>query len=136
MKEEREKFEPLATQIISSLRFPSEITGVLTNQDGLPLPPGYTSIPPQDILEDIAEPTQWRAYEGKSGIDGLQAFYTREVRNFGWQILEYIPFPTAADLGFARFKLVKNGQEVMLGILPYKGGEKDGLPGRLAFKMQ
>ena len=75
LKEERDQFEPLATQIISSLRFPAELEGVLTNEDGLPLPPGYSPIQPQSILEDIADATQWRAYDGKSGIDGLQAFY-------------------------------------------------------------
>jgi hypothetical protein len=135
LKAERLKFEPLATQIISSLRFPAKIEGLLTSEDGLPLPPGYSPIPPQSILEDIGDAAQWRAYDGKSGIDGLQAFYVREARNYGWTVAEYAPFPSPADLGFARFKLVRNGEQVMLGILPYRGEEKGSVPGRLVFKI-
>ena len=135
LKEERAIFEPLATQIISSLRFPPEVAGVLTNEDGLPLPPGYSPIQPQSILEDIADPTHWRAYDGQSGVDGLQAFYLREAPNYGWTVAEYAPFPSPAELGFARLRLVKEAQEVMLGIMPYRGEEKDSVSGKLVFKM-
>jgi hypothetical protein len=135
LKEERAIFEPMATQIISSLRFPAEVAGVLTSEDGLPLPPGYTPILPQVIVEDITDTKQWRAYEGQSGVDGLQAFYVREARNYGWTIAEYAPYPSPSDLGFARFRLVKDNQQVMLGIMPYSGNEKDQIVGRLVFKL-
>lgn len=135
LKEERAKFEPLATQIISSLRFPTRIDGVLSNEDGLPLPSGYSSIQPESILTDLADTAHWRAYTGSCGVDALQAFYIREVRNFGWSVSEYIPYPSTADLGFARLRLVRENEEVMLGILPYGSELKGNLPGRVVVKI-
>jgi hypothetical protein len=136
LKEERAVFEPLATQIISSLQFPAEIAGVHTIEGGLPLPPGYTSIPAQDFIEGIPNPENWRAYDGRAGAGALQAFYWREARRFGWQIGEYIPYPGASDLGFARFLLEKDGKSITLGILPYQDeAEASMLLGRLAFKL-
>lgn len=120
LKEEYLLFQPLATQIIASLRFPQEVAGVLTSEDGFPLPPDYVSIPPQDILQDIRDPANWRAYDGQHSIDSLQAFYLREAPNFGWSILEFIPLSNQTDLGFARLKLKKGDRAITLGIMPYQ----------------
>lgn len=136
LKEERAAFEPLATQIISSLEFPSEMAGVAASEDGLPLPPGYAPIPPQDFIEGIANPENWRAYDGCAGADALQAFYWREAPRLGWKVDEYVPYPSASDIGFARFRLNKDGRGVMLGILPFKENpESPVVMGRLAFKL-
>jgi hypothetical protein len=135
LKEERAEFEPIATRIISSLRFPPEIAGVLTHENGLPLPPGYTPISPQAVVNDIADPQNWRAYSGQSGIDALQAFYLRESVNFGWTVEEYAPFPAPTELGFARLKLVKGSQSVMLGIMPYSSEDKTVTSAHLVFKL-
>lgn len=135
LKEERLSFEPLATQVISSLRFLRGVEGVTAGEEGLPLPPGYAQIAPEQILEDIADPAQWRAYQGNSPIDALQAFYTREAPHFGWRMLEYAPFPSPNSLGFARFIFEKEGRQVTLGVLPYAGEEKGSLLGRLAIKL-
>lgn len=136
LKEERSIFEPLATQVISSLRFPAETAGVRTGAEGLPLPPDYDPVPAQDVIEDIANPESWRAYDGRSGVDALQAFYLREAPNYGWQVTEYVPFPSPANLGFARLRLEREGRPVTLGIMPYHDeGEAETLPARLVFKL-
>ena len=137
LKEERAEFEPQATKIISSLRFPAEMFGVLTTEDGLPLPPDYMPIPPQEALNDISDPTSWRAYHGQDGIDALQAFYLREAPNYGWTVQEYAPFPSPTELGFARLKLEKGGKLITLGILPYGNeGKSASRPARLVFKLE
>ncbi len=120
LKEEYPLFQPLATQIIASLRFPQEVAGVLTSEEGLPLPPGYMSIPPQDILLDITDPACWRAYDGQQSSAALQAFYLREAPNFGWSIMEFVPLSNQTDLGFARLKLQKENHSIILGIMPYQ----------------
>ena len=125
LRQERPEFEPFATRIISSLRFPPEMAGVMTDPEGLPLPPDYSPIQPQNVLPDIADPAQWRAYDGQSGADALQAFYLREAVNYGWSVEEYVPYPSPADLGFARIKLTKGQQSVTLGIMPYSAGDKN-----------
>jgi len=137
LKEEYGLFQPLATQIISSLRFPQEVAGVLTTADGFPLPPDYMPVPAQDILQDIRNPSNWRAYDGQSSIDSLQAFYLREAPNFGWSILEFIPLSTQTNLGFARLKLKKGDRGITLGIMPYQ--EENGpttRPARLVLKSE
>lgn len=136
LREERALFEPKATEIISSLRFPAEVAGVLTDEAGFPLPPDYFQVPPQQVIDDIVEPEKWRAYDGQSGVDALQAFYLREAPNYGWEVVEYVPFPSPSELGFARLRLVKAGRTVMLGLMPYKT-ETNGsaLPARLVFKL-
>lgn len=135
MKEERAQFEPLATRVISSLRFPPEVAGVLTNEIGLPLPPDYLPVPPESVIEDIPDPQLWRAYHGSSGIDALQAFYLREALNYGWTVEEYVPFPSPTELGFSRLKLVKAGSLVTLGLMPYNETDKNTAnPARLVFK--
>jgi hypothetical protein len=118
-KDERLRFDPIATAIISSLRFPNRIMGLKQTREGLPLPPGYTPVDPLCIIPDISNSEQWRAYDGQNGIGALQAFYLREAPVHGWEITEYVPFPSPADLGFARLKLSKNDQQIMLGIMPF-----------------
>jgi hypothetical protein len=117
-KEAREQFEPAATKIISSLRFPNRILGIKTNREGLPMPEGYASVDPKSILPDIPNPEQWRAYAGTGGIGALQAFYLRELPVHNWEITEYVPFPGPSDLGFARMQLRRGDRKITLGIMP------------------
>jgi hypothetical protein len=137
-KEVKEQFEPVATKIISSLRFPDRILGIETSTEGLPLPPGYMSAEPRSILPDISDPEQWRAYSGRDGIGALQAFYLRELPIHDWEITEYIPFPGASDLGFARLQLRKGDKQITLGIMPVEISEKmiSSSPAIVVFKIQ
>lgn len=136
LKEERAVFEPAATEIISSLAFPAEPAGVQVSEDGLPLPPGYAAIPAQDFIDGIANPEAWRAYDGQAGADALQAFYWREAPRHGWRVAEYLPYPGASDLGFARFRLEKEGRTVTLGVMPYQDEPQASVPlGRLAIRL-
>jgi hypothetical protein len=124
-KDERDWFEPIATQIISSLSFAERIEGLEVSPQGLPLPPGYVPVAASQLVQDIAEPELWRGYAGASPADALQAFYVREAPNRGWEILEYRPFPQNVEMGFARFKLGKVGGNgsgrvhLTVGIMPY-----------------
>jgi hypothetical protein len=117
-KEEREKFEPEATKIISSLGFPKTIAGVQFSSEGLPLPPDFTAIDPQHILKDISDPDRWRAFSGVSDVGALQSFYLRELTLHKWKIVEYVPFTSLSELGFARYKLEKDKQQITLGLMP------------------
>ncbi len=123
-KEDRSWFEPIATRIISSLSFPAAVEGLATIPEGLPLPPGYTAVDPRQLVDQIPDGEPWHGYAGNSPVDALQAFYVREAPNFGWEILEYRPFPQNEQLGFARFRLGRlggNGRgriQITLGILP------------------
>ena len=114
----REQFEPPVTKLIASLRFPSTVAGVITNEMGLPLPPGYAPVDPLSIIPDIADPEHWQAYGGPSAVGALQAFYLREVVAQGWAVDEFVPFPTDADLGFARLKLHRGETSVTVGLMP------------------
>lgn len=118
-KEVKESFEPVATKVISSLRFPNRILGIKASREGLPLPPKYVPVDPKNILTDIPDPQHWRAYSGKAGIGALQAFYLREIPIHNWEMEEYMPFPSSSDLGFARFQLRKDKLKIMLGLMPY-----------------
>ncbi|MEW6400593.1 MAG: hypothetical protein AB1649_02270, partial [Chloroflexota bacterium] len=118
-KEVREQFEPAATKIISSLRFPSRILGIRASREGIPVPPDYSSVDPLTILADIQDPQNWRAYSGKSGIGALQAFYVREVPIHNWEMEEYVPFPSDSELGFSRLQLRRDKTKIMLGLMPY-----------------
>jgi hypothetical protein len=65
----------------------------------------------------------------------LQAFYLRELEVAGWEILEYVPFPSLVELGFARMQVQKDDVLITLGILPF--GAETVTPfsqGKLAFK--
>ncbi|RPI22917.1 MAG: hypothetical protein EHM70_23175 [Chloroflexota bacterium] len=119
-KEVREQFEPAATKLIASLRFPDRVLGVKTSPEGLPMPPDYTPADPQTILDDIPDPQAWRAYTGDAGAGALQSFYLRELPIHDWQMEEYVPFPGPFGLGFARFKLHRDKLHVTLGIMPSK----------------
>jgi hypothetical protein len=134
-KEQRSLIEPAATSIISSLKFIKNINGIDFNDWGLPLPPGYQPAVPSEIIQDVVDPQNWRAYDGQSSMDSLQAFYLRELENAGWEILEYVPFPSLVELGFARMQLHKDDYSVTLGILPFgKEAVNSSSPGKLAFK--
>jgi hypothetical protein len=137
LKEEREIYQTAATKIISSLRFPAEMAGVLIDESGLLLPPGYGSISVGEVLDDVNDPERWRAFDGASDVGALQAFFLREAPNHGWSIEEYVPFPSPAELGFARLRMEKDGRKITLGIMPYqaKGNQKSS-PGRLVFKLE
>jgi hypothetical protein len=134
-KEERSQIEPAATSIISSLKFIKKINDLAFSEWGLPLPPGYQPATPSEIIQDIVDPQNWQAFDGQSGTDALQAFYLRELENAGWEILEYVPFPSLVELGFARMQVHKGDYSVTLGILPF-GTEAvtASSPGKLAFK--
>jgi hypothetical protein len=134
-KEQRSLYEPLATGIISSLKFLNKVDGLAFNDWGLPLPPGYQPAAPSEIVQDISDPQNWQAYDGRSAIDALQAFYLREMENAGWEIVEYVPFPSLVELGFARMQVRKDDFSVTLGVLPF-GTEAvtASSPGKLAFR--
>jgi hypothetical protein len=118
--QERSWFEPAVTKVISSLSFATHTQGVHLIPEGLPLPPGYVTIDPVTVLPDIANPGAWRAFDGADQIGALQAFYWREAPNYGWQLLEFIPFPSSvSDLGFARISLSKEGRSAILGLMPF-----------------
>jgi len=117
-KEQRRQFEPIATQIISSLRFVTSFQEHLSNDEGIPLPKGYGPFDPTLIISNINNPQDWRGYDGESEIGALQAFYLREAPAFGWEILEYVPFPCASELGFARLILRKDQRLATLGLMP------------------
>jgi hypothetical protein len=135
-KEDRQRFDPLATAIISSLRFPNRFLGIKQTRDGLPLPPGYTPVDPQSVIHDIADPQHWQAYDGQAGIGALQAFYLRESPIHDWEIDEYVPFPSSSDLGFARLSMHRADQRVTLGILPFDTGKvTSSSPGKLVIKV-
>jgi len=118
-KEARETFEPVATKVISSLRFPNRILGIKATREGIPLPPGYEAVDPKSILADISNTAHWRAYSGMAGIGALQAFYLREVPIHNWDMDEYVPFPGPSELGFARLQLRRSNLKITLGMMPY-----------------
>lgn len=121
-KEERPRFEPLASKLIASLRFPPRVKGIEQSREGLPLPPGYVPTDPLSVLPDIADVKLWSVYDGESGIGALQAFYLREAPIYDWEVEEYVPFPATpefGDLGFARLKLRRGERQITLGIMPF-----------------
>lgn len=136
IKEERSRFEPIVTRIISSLKFIDSVSGLVVNGQGLPVPPAYTAVDPLKVISDIANPDQWVAYDGGSGIDALQCFYARELENYGWAVQDYIPFPGTSSLGFARLELSKNEQTGTLGLLPFgKETVTPSSPAKIVFKL-
>ena len=117
-KDDRARFEPPVTKLIASLRFVPAIATLAVEAQGLPLPPGYAPIDPRQVIPDIADLAPWAAYGGQSPIGALQAFYLREAVARGWALEEFLPFPADTGLGFARFRLKKEGATVMVGLLP------------------
>lgn len=139
-KDQRPQFEPHATAIISSLRFPARIPGLAQTSKGLPLPPGYTPLDPRSVIPDIPDPQNWRAYDGQAGAGALQAFYLRGAPVHNWDVVEYAPFPSPPDdpdnLGFARLRLRRGDQQVVLGIMPFDEEKvTSSSPAKLVFKV-
>jgi hypothetical protein len=122
----RDWFQPLATQIVTSLRFLSKMTKLETTVAGIPLPPDYISTDPTTLLRDITGQLGWQAFKGHASPGALQAFYLRELPPLGWEITEYVPYPGKSNLNFARFKLHKENQTATLAILPSEGKESHG----------
>jgi hypothetical protein len=122
LKEERDWFEPLATEAIRSLRFPPKFADMAVDEGGLPLPPGYAPADPRAILPDITDPERWRALAGESQVGALQAFYLREAPARGWSLEEFVPLVPEAELGFARIRLSRKGSSETVGIMPHGDG--------------
>ncbi len=116
-KETRPDFEPLATKVISSLRFMDKVSQIDTTALGIPIPTHCPSIAPAQFIDDIKDPSLWQAYEVNNNVGALQAFYLREAKNYDWEIVGYSPFPSA-ELGFARLELQKGEKQVTLGLMP------------------
>jgi hypothetical protein len=121
-REQRSDFEPQATQVIASLRFLEKIEGFVSSPEGVPLPPNYTPVDPASLVPDAQG--NWQAYTGTSDIGALQAFYYRELPNYGWEISEFIPLPNQVDIDFARLRIHKDSLTATLGILPTDNAKK------------
>ena len=116
-KLDRPWFEPLATDIIRSLRFHAAAAEA-DDEAIFPLPPEYSPVEPTTVLDDIDDAEAWQAFRGKASVGALQAFYTRELPATGWNIAAYDPVPGPAEPGFARFALQREGIHIVLGLLP------------------
>lgn len=114
----RDWFEPLATKMVSSLRFTSKNPGLETIEGEIPLPPNFTAADPATILADLNNPQGWLAFQGEGTIGSLQAFYLRELPQFGWEVAEFIPYPNQTEINFARLQFTRGQQKATLGILP------------------
>jgi hypothetical protein len=125
-KDNREEMEPLLSRIISSLRYVNHTDGIISNSSGLPLPSLAKPVDPLLIVDDIQDPENWEAYQGKFSVGSLQAFYNRELDNFNWQVNRYVPFPNPGDLPFARLLLEKDGKSYSLGLMPGVDNENTG----------
>jgi len=128
----RAEFEPLATKVISSLKFLPRVDGLAVTAEGLPLPPRYAPVAPASLVPDAQG--NWQAYAGESSIGALQAFYYRELPNYGWEIDEFIPFPNQVEIDFARLRIRKDGLTATLGILP--SGDPKRPSGNLVLKYE
>jgi len=128
----RAEFEPQATRVIASLKFLARAEGLSASAEGLPLPPNYAPIDPASLVPDAQG--NWQAYAGESDLGALQAFYYRELPNFGWEISEFIPFPNQVEIDFARLRIHKDGLTATLGLLPV--GEAKQPLGNLVIKYE
>jgi hypothetical protein len=124
-KEERQRFEPLVTQAIRSLRFLERTDPIPLDEAGIPLPGGYTPADPTAYLTDVAASPHWQAYDGQASIGALQAFYHRELPVYGWEIDEFTPFPNQTGLTFARLHITRGAQKAALGLLPLSEAGKN-----------
>jgi len=122
----RNWFEPQGTQIITSLRFLSQVSDLAVINGDFPLPPNYISIDPAAILRDINSNQHWQAFTGQSTIDALQAFYLRELPRYDWEIIEFTPYPNQAGINFARLHISKETQTAALGLVPVDRDENTG----------
>lgn len=118
LKGNREEMEPLLSRIISSLRYVNHTDGIISNSYGFPLPSLAKPIDPLLIVDDIQDPENWEAYQGKFSVGSLQAFYNRELPGFDWQVNRYVPFPNPGNLPFARLMVEKDDLSYSLGLLP------------------
>jgi hypothetical protein len=114
----RDWFEPLGSKIIASLRFLLKTSPLAVTTPGIPLPPNYSATDPTALLSDIADQQGWQAFKGNASPGALQAFYLRELQHCGWEIAEYVPYPSQTNLNFARFQLHQKTQTATLAILP------------------
>jgi len=130
-KENREEIEPVLSRTIASLNFLSGVNDLQQTDFGFPLPQEAESTDALSIVPDIPDPENWLAFQTECSPGALQAFYTRELPNCGWQITRYVPFPNTGDLPFARVLMNKDQREYSLGIMP--GGE-DGQVGSIVIK--
>jgi hypothetical protein len=117
-KENKSEMEPLISSIISSLKYLKGVNEIGGTGWGLPLPSPIEEADPQLIIPDITDPEDWQAYRTHYPVGALQAFYTRELPNFHWQVLRYLPFPNSTGLGFARYIMEKAGRSFSLGLMP------------------
>ena len=124
LKENRDKIEPLISETITSLKYLERVDQVDQLPNGMPLPDSATPVDPLDIVTDIPDPENWQAFQGDFSTGALQAFYLRELPQFGWDITRYVPFPNPGELPFARILLEKDGQTYSLGLMPGAEGEK------------
>jgi hypothetical protein len=111
-------FQPTATEIIKSLKFPRKMEGIGENSEGLPLPPDYHAVDPAVIIPDIDPGDRWTAYDGNSSAGSLQAFYVREMLGRGWLLEEIAPFPGGENLSFARIKFTRQEDSITIGVMP------------------
>jgi hypothetical protein len=133
----RQAFEPLATSIISSLKFTQPNGGVNLSPEGIPLPPEYTMIDPKTIIDDIDDTSQWYAYDTLAGMGAMQSFFVRELPANNWEIVEYVPLTPLSDLGFARYKVQKGAQVLTLGLMPDRAEVVESSPNhtRIVYKV-
>lgn len=118
-REERERFEPQATKVIASLKFLNQAESLTVNDVGVPLPPYYAPVDPASLVPDAQDTEIWQAFDGQSDLGALQAFYYRELPNFGWEISEFIPYPNQVEVNFGRIRIHKDNLSATLGILPF-----------------
>jgi hypothetical protein len=116
--DQRVFFEPLVTGIIASLRFIHHLPNLTTTERNIPLPPVFENINPKSILSDIDDHQEWEAYAVEDTTGSLQAFYTRELPHYGWEISDFTPYPNQSEIQLARFHLTKGEENAVLGILP------------------
>lgn len=121
--DQRDWFEPQATQIVASLRFLPASPDLPQAQGDIPLPQDYSAEDPAAVLSDVQDQQGWQAFTGDASIDALQAFYVRELPNYGWEIHQFTPYPNQIELTFARLHLRKGSQAAALGLLPTPKGE-------------
>lgn len=114
----RATFEPVATSIISSLKFTEPKYELDFSPEGIPIPPGYHWIDPKSVIDEIDNVSDWHAYDGETGLGALQSFYSCVLPWNNWTISEYVPFTALSSLGFARYRLSKESTELTLGLMP------------------
>jgi len=114
----RAQFEPIANDIISSLRFISQIPNLPTTENRIPLPPHFDETDPTKIMNTTKPDQEWRAYSGNASVDSLQAFYLRELPKYGWEIIEFTPYPNTLDIQFARVHIQNDIHKISIGLIP------------------